>query len=191
LGAPAKTEGGTTIERVFAADLLQVQRRDRGRSRQSCTDRPVEPGAKPFLAAGLADCGDQAHFYRRLLEEGLLTIVLDHTIVPARDKEESARFFARIFGLEYQGPVSHFAPVRINETLTIDFDNWDSFERHHYAFKVSEAEFDGIFDRVRGEGLTYGSGPRSAENMEINHRNGGRGFYFRDPNGHLLEVLTA
>ena len=120
-----------------------------------------------------------------------MTIVLDHTIVPARDKEESARFFARIFGLEYNGPVSHFAPVRINETLTIDFDNWDSFERHHYAFKVSEAEFDGIFDRVRGEGLTYGSGPRSAENMEINHRNGGRGFYFRDPNGHLFEVLTA
>src|SRR5271167_2487497 len=87
-----------------------------------------------------------------------MTIVLDHTIVPARDKEESARFFARIFGLEYNGPVSHFAPVRINDTLTVDFDNWDSFERHHYAFKVSEAEFDGIFDRVRGEGLAYGSG---------------------------------
>ena len=120
-----------------------------------------------------------------------MTIVLDHTIVPARDKEESARFFARIFGLEYRGPVSHFAPVRINETLTIDFDNWDNFERHHYAFRVSEAEFDGIFDRVRGERLAYGSGPRSAENMEINHRNGGRGFYFRDPNGHLLEVMTA
>ena len=115
-----------------------------------------------------------------------MTIVLDHTIVPARDKEESARFLAHIFGLEYNGPVSHFAPVRINDTLTIDFDNWDSFERHHYAFKVSEAEFDGIFDRVRGEGSTYGSGPRSAENMEINHRHGGRGFYFRDPNGHLL-----
>jgi len=120
-----------------------------------------------------------------------MSIVLDHTIVPARDKEESARFFARIFGLEYNGPVSHFAPVKINDTLTVDFDNWDSFERHHYAFKVSEAEFDGIFDRVRGEGLVYGSGPRSAENMEINHRHGGRGFYFRDQNGHLLEVLTA
>jgi catechol 2,3-dioxygenase-like lactoylglutathione lyase family enzyme len=120
-----------------------------------------------------------------------MAIVLDHTIVPAHDKEQSARFFARIFGLEYKGPVSHFAPVRINETLTIDFDDWDSFERHHYAFKVSEAEFDGIFERVRAEGILYGSGPRAAENMEINHRNGGRGFYFRDPNGHLLEVLTA
>ena len=120
-----------------------------------------------------------------------MTIHLDHTIVPAHDKEQSARFFARIFGLEYQGPVSHFAPVRINDQLTIDFDNRDEFEHHHYAFKVSEAEFDGIYDRVRGEGLAYGSGPRSAEDMAINHRHGGRGFYFRDPNGHLLEVLTA
>jgi len=120
-----------------------------------------------------------------------MTILLDHTIVPARDKEESARFFARIFGLEYQGPVSHFAPVRINATLTIDFDNWDSFESHHYAFKVDEAEFDGIFARVRGEGIAYGSGPGALDDMKINHRHGGRGFYFRDPNGHVLEVLTA
>ncbi len=120
-----------------------------------------------------------------------MAIHLDHTIIPARDKEGSARFFARIFGLRYEGPVSHFAPVRVNDTLTVDFDNSDKFERHHYAFKVSESEFDAIFDRVRGEGLVYGSGPRSAEDMTINHRKGGRGFYFRDPNGHLLEVLTA
>lgn len=120
-----------------------------------------------------------------------MTIHLDHTIVPARDKEGSARFFARIFGLEYNGPVSHFAPVKINDQLTIDFDDRDQFEGHHYAFKVGEPEFDGIFDRVKAEGLAYGSGPRSAEDMAINHRHGGRGFYFRDPNGHLLEVLTA
>ncbi len=120
-----------------------------------------------------------------------MTIHLDHTIVPARDKEASARFFARIFGLRYDGPVSHFAPVRVNDTLTVDFDNAERFERHHYAFKVAEAEFDAIFDRIRAEGIPYGSGPRSAEDMAINHRRGGRGFYFRDPNGHLLEVLTA
>jgi catechol 2,3-dioxygenase-like lactoylglutathione lyase family enzyme len=143
------------------------------------------------VRSALVGGDDRAHLSVADPKEALITIVLDHTIVPARDKEESARFFSRIFGLEYNGPVSHFAPVRINDTLTIDFDNWDNFERHHYAFKVSEAEFDGIFDRVRGERLTYGSGPRSAEDMEINHRRGGRGFYFRDPNGHLLEVLTA
>ncbi len=120
-----------------------------------------------------------------------MAIALDHTIVPARDKEESARFFARIFGLEYKGSVSHFAPVRVNDTLTLDFDNREKFESHHYAFKVSEEEFDAIFARVKGEGLRYGSGPYSAEDMEINHRRGGRGFYFREPSGHLLEVLTA
>lgn len=120
-----------------------------------------------------------------------MAIALDHTIVPARDKEAAARFFARIFGLEYKGPVSHFAPVAVNEGLTLDFDNRENFESHHYAFKVSEAEFDAVFARVREEGLRYGSGPRSAEDGEINRRRGGRGFYFRDPNGHLLEVLTA
>src|SRR5690349_24365743 len=68
---------------------------------------------------------------------GPMTIVLDHTIVPARDKEESARFFARIFGLAYEGPQSHFAPVRVNETLTLDFDTDENFQAHHYAFKMS------------------------------------------------------
>lgn len=120
-----------------------------------------------------------------------MAILLDHTIVPARDKEESARFFARIFGLSYDGPVSHFAPVRVNDGLTLDFDDRDSFESHHYAFKISEAEFDRIFERVKREGIAYGSGPRSLDDMAINHRRGGRGFYFRDLNGHVLEVLTA
>ncbi len=64
-----------------------------------------------------------------------MTIALDHTIVPARDKEESARFFARIFGLTYDGPHSHFAPVKVNDTLTLDFDNETEFDRHHYAFR--------------------------------------------------------
>lgn len=120
-----------------------------------------------------------------------MAIHLDHTIVPAHDKEESARFFARIFGLEYEGPMSHFAPVRINAELTFDFDDRDEFERHHYAFKVGEAEFDAIFTRVREAAIPYGSGPRSPDDMAINQRRGGRGFYFREVNGHLLEVLTA
>src|SRR5712671_6350408 len=98
-----------------------------------------------------------------------MAIVLDHTIVPAHDKVASACFFARIFGLEYNGPHSHFAPVRVNEQLTLDFDERGEFEMHHYAFRIGEAEFDAIFDRG----------------------NGGRGFYFEDPNGHVLEVLTA
>jgi catechol 2,3-dioxygenase-like lactoylglutathione lyase family enzyme len=120
-----------------------------------------------------------------------MTIVLDHTIVPAHDKEESARFFARTFGLTYEGTQSHFAPVRVNDTLTLDFDTDENFEVHHYAFKVSEPEFDQIFGRVQAAGIPYGGSPFSPEDMNIYDRNDGRGFYFRDPSGHLLEVLTA
>ena len=120
-----------------------------------------------------------------------MAIVLDHTIVPARDKEASARFFARIFGLAYAGGHSHFAPVRVNETLTLDFDEDDDFASHHYAFKVSEQEFDAIFARIKAEGIAYGSGPFALDDMKINHRRGGRGCYFRDPNRHVLEILTA
>jgi catechol 2,3-dioxygenase-like lactoylglutathione lyase family enzyme len=120
-----------------------------------------------------------------------MTILLDHTIVPAHDKEASARFLARILGLRYGGTVSHFAPVQINDTLTLDFDNETQFESHHYAFKVDDSEFDEVFQRVRAEGISFGSGPHSLDDMKINHRRGGRGFYFRDPNGHIMEVLTA
>ncbi len=89
-------------------------------------------------------------------------INLDHTIVPAKDNEESARFFARIMGLQYEGPHGHFA----------------------------REDFDAIVERVKGEGLAYGSDPRAQDNMQINTRRGGRGFYFKDPNGHSLELLT-
>jgi len=120
-----------------------------------------------------------------------MTIELNHTIVPARDKERSARFYERMFGFEYVGPMGHFTPVKIaSQSLTLDFDEDDSFEPRHYAFKVSEAEFDEIFGRVVAESLAYGSGPFSADDMKINHWNGGRGVYFRDPSGHLLELLT-
>ncbi len=120
-----------------------------------------------------------------------MTILLDHTIVPARDKEASARFFARIFGLSYNGLHAHFAPVRVNDSLTLDFDEERDFERHHYAFKVGDQEFDQIFGRIEAEKIVYGSGPMSLADMMINRRRGGRGFYFRDPNGHVLEVMTA
>jgi catechol 2,3-dioxygenase-like lactoylglutathione lyase family enzyme len=119
-----------------------------------------------------------------------VAILLNHTIVPARDKEAAARFFADIFGLEYEGLAGHFAPVRVNETLTLDFDNASSFEEHHYAFYVGDDEFDAIFARVQKAGIPYGSGPRSLEDGRLNTRKGGRGFYFRDPDGHILELMT-
>lgn len=120
-----------------------------------------------------------------------MTIELNHTIVPAYDKDASAAFYVRLFGFGYDGPLGHFAPVTItSQSLTLDFDNAENFAAHHYAFKVSEAEFDAVFDRVKAEGLAYGSGPRTPTDGEINHWGGGRGVYFRDPNGHLLELLT-
>ncbi len=119
-----------------------------------------------------------------------MAIELNHTIVPSKDKEAGARFFARIFGITYDGPTGHFAPVQVNEALTLDYDDREEFESHHYAFHVNDADFDAIFDRIKGEGIPYGSGPRSLEDMDINTRRGGRGCYFRDPDGHVLELLT-
>ncbi|MFQ6030694.1 MAG: VOC family protein [Dehalococcoidia bacterium] len=119
-----------------------------------------------------------------------MPITLNHTIVPAQDKEAAAKWFAEIFGLSYDGPAGHFAPVVVNDTLTLDFDNREGFESHHYAFHVSDEEFDAIFGRIKGRGMTYGSGPRSRDDMDINHRRGGRGVYFEDLDGHVLELLT-
>lgn len=121
-----------------------------------------------------------------------MSIELNHTIVPTHDKVVSAKFFARIFGLPFEeSAVGHFAPVRVNEALTLDFADSNEVARQHYAFKVSEEEFEAIFARIRQAGMLYGSGPYSREDMKINHRGGGRGVYFCDPNGHILELLTV
>jgi catechol 2,3-dioxygenase-like lactoylglutathione lyase family enzyme len=121
-----------------------------------------------------------------------MAIELNHTIVPAHDKVASAKFFARIFGLPFEeGAVHYFAPVQVNDALTLDFADSSNVEIHHYAFKVSEAEFEAIFARIRKEEIAYGSGPYSREDMQINHRGGGHGVYFGDPNGHVLELLTV
>jgi catechol 2,3-dioxygenase-like lactoylglutathione lyase family enzyme len=129
-----------------------------------------------------------------------VTIRLDHTIVPAKDKVASAEFFAEIFGLTVRP--GHFAQVQINESLTFDFadepEPWGgpgfdprTGQSHHYAFHVSDAEFDEIFGRVKAKGLAYGSGPYNHTDGRIYKRRGGRGFYFENPDGHLLEVMTV
>jgi len=129
-----------------------------------------------------------------------MAIELDHTIVPAKDKTAAAEFFAEIFGLKVNH--GHFAEVQINEHLTFDFADepelWGgpgfdpgTGQSHHYAFHVSEAEYEAIFARVEAKGIAYGSGPFSHKDKHIYRRRGGRGFYFEDPNGHLLEVMTV
>jgi catechol 2,3-dioxygenase-like lactoylglutathione lyase family enzyme len=115
---------------------------------------------------------------------------LDHTIVPAYDQDESARFIARVFGLTFDGRWGHFSPVKVDDHLTLDFDHKDEFRSNHYAFLASDEEFDGILGRVKAEGVKFGSGPRSTEDGEINQKHTGRGFYFKDVNGHSWEVIT-
>jgi catechol 2,3-dioxygenase-like lactoylglutathione lyase family enzyme len=131
-----------------------------------------------------------------------MTIRLDHTIVPAKDKATSARFFAEVFGLKVKPGRGYFAQVQVNESLTFDFaddpDAWGDPAREpgsglslHFAFHVGNEEFEAIFDRVKAKALPYGSEPDSHTDGRINTRRGGRGFYFEDPNGHLLEVMTV
>jgi catechol 2,3-dioxygenase-like lactoylglutathione lyase family enzyme len=120
-----------------------------------------------------------------------MAILLDHTIVPARDKLASAKFFAEIFGLNVKPGGGYFAQVQVNDSLTFDFADETEPQSHHYAFHISEAEFDAIYDRVKSKGLPYGSGPYNHSDGKIYTRRGGRGFYFEDPNGHLLEVMTV
>ncbi|HTX48475.1 MAG TPA: VOC family protein [Caulobacteraceae bacterium] len=119
-----------------------------------------------------------------------MTIVLDHTIVPAGDRAASARFFAELFGLSAGEPVGPFTPVQVNSSLTFDFDDRRPFEVHHYAFHVSDAEFEAIFGRVKARGLVFGSDPYDPANMRVREFNGGRTVYFKDLDGHLLEIRT-
>jgi hypothetical protein len=81
--------------------------------------------------------------------------------------------------------------VQVNESLTLDFADEPEPRSHHYAFHISEAEFEAIFGRVKARGILYGSGPFNRTDGQIYTRRGGRGFYFDDPNGHVLEVMTA
>jgi catechol 2,3-dioxygenase-like lactoylglutathione lyase family enzyme len=120
-----------------------------------------------------------------------MPITLNHTIVPAHNKEAAARFFAGIFGLRFEGASGHFAPVPVNDTLTLLFDQESSFESHHYAFHVDDGEFDAILGRVKAAGLRFGSAPWSLEDGKLNDWNGGRGVYFKDPDGHILELMTV
>lgn len=120
-----------------------------------------------------------------------MSITLHHTIVPARDSVASARYFADLLGLTYEGPIGHFAAVRINETLTFDFDDRPAgFEEHHYAFFMTDEEFDAIFDRVKKAGIPYGSSPGSLDDRKVGEWSGKRGVYFRELDGHLLEIRT-
>ncbi|MET7400325.1 VOC family protein [Dactylosporangium sp. NPDC005572] len=121
-----------------------------------------------------------------------MSVQLNHTIVAARDKETSAKFLAAMLGVPVGPRFGPFVPVEMSNGVTLDFIDTagEPITTQHYAFLVSENEFDAIFGRIRDAGVAYYADPHHGEPEQINHRDGGRGVYFDDPNGHNLEILT-
>jgi len=116
---------------------------------------------------------------------------LNHTIVAARDRNASALFVSEILGVEPPMILGPFALVKVGEDLTLDFmESHEAIKSQHYAFLVSETEFDQIFSRIQAKHLAYWADPRQTKRDQINHWDDGRGVYFEDLNGHLLEILT-
>lgn len=97
-----------------------------------------------------------------------MTITLNHTIIPSRDKDAASRLFAGLFGLAKAESMHGFAAVRVNSGLTLLFDTAEAFETRHYAFHVSNAEFDATLARLHAAGLVYGSGPGSSDDGRLN-----------------------
>jgi catechol 2,3-dioxygenase-like lactoylglutathione lyase family enzyme len=115
---------------------------------------------------------------------------LNHIIIPAKDKDASAKFLAGILGTEAKPQWGPFRPVQTSNGVTLDFVDSQDVGKQHYAFLVDDAEFDSAFGRIQQAGLAYWAGPHKDGPGEINHHWGGRGVYFEDPNGHLLELIT-
>lgn len=117
---------------------------------------------------------------------------LNHIIVWCRDKAASSAFLARILGRPEPRTFHHFLVVDLDNGVSLDFMQKDEGEvaRQHYAFLVGEEEFDTGLARIRAEGLEHWADPARTRPGEINHHDGGRGVYFEDPDGHLLELIT-
>lgn len=120
-----------------------------------------------------------------------MSIKLNHTIVFSKDKGAASAFLAEILGLPAPVPFGPFLGVQVANEVTLDFmDTDEEIMLQHYAFLISEAEFDAIFARIREKKLDYWADPGRTRKGETYTHNGGRGVYFMDPSGHLLEILT-
>jgi catechol 2,3-dioxygenase-like lactoylglutathione lyase family enzyme len=120
-----------------------------------------------------------------------MAVEFNHTIVWSRDSKASAKFLAEILGLPAPRKWGPFQIVTTSNSVNLDFmDKAGEVPTRHFAFLVSEPEFDGIFGRIRDRGLSYWADPARTKEREINSHDGGRGIYFQDPNGHLLEIIT-
>ena len=121
-----------------------------------------------------------------------MTIKLNHTIVHSKDPRAAADWFTSLFGLPAPKPFGPFLDVEVGNEVTLAFLDADGMEiqTQHYAFLVSDAEFDQIFGRVKQRSIKYWADPGMHQEGSINHHFGGRGVYFQDPSGHLLEIIT-
>lgn len=120
-----------------------------------------------------------------------MAVQLNHTIVAVRDKQASATFLAELLGLAAPKPFGPFLIVETSNDVSLDYiETTDDIANQHYAFLVSEDEFDEIFGRIKQRGLTYWADPFHRQQGQINTNDGGRGVYFDDPDGHNLEILT-
>lgn len=120
-----------------------------------------------------------------------MAIQLNHTIVHAKDARAAAKFLSEILGLAEPGQFGPFWTVQLDNGVTLDYLQSDEpFIIEHYAFLVSEGEFDVIFGRIQQRKLEYWADPMHSRPFEINHNDGGRGVYWNDPSGHYLEIIT-
>ena len=120
-----------------------------------------------------------------------MSVQLNHTIVYSRDQRRSADFLTGILGLRPATPFAHFLVVEADNGVSLDYSETSGeITSQHYAFLVSEAEFDASFARIKEQGLTYWADPARTQRDVINTRDGGRGLYFEDPDGHLMEIIT-
>lgn len=122
-----------------------------------------------------------------------MTVTLNHTIVHATDRHASAQFLVDLIGLEEPTTYGPFVVVQVGDT-SLDFADDhapNGFQPQHYAFLVSEDEFDAIWERIKAHGLTHWADPFHRHEGEINHNDDGRGLYWQDPDGHNLEILTV
>lgn len=117
---------------------------------------------------------------------------LNHTIIWCHDKAASAAFLSAMFGLDAPEPFLHFLVVRLANNVSVDFmEKEGPVAAQHYAFLVSDGEFDDVIARLDARGLPYWADPARTRPGEINRHFGGRGVYFHDPDGHLLEAITT
>ena len=116
---------------------------------------------------------------------------LNHTIVSCRDQQRSASFLTGILGLPAPVRFAHFLVVEADNNVSLDFaETAGPITPQHYAFLVDEAAFDAAFGRIQDQDLQFWADPGRRQPGVINHRDGGRGVYFEDPDGHVLEILT-